>query len=159
MQSKAASVSAYLSELAPEDRAALQKVRSVLRKNLPKGVKESVQWGMICYSIPLSRYSDSYNGQALCYAALASQKHHNSLYLMGVYADRDADQWFRGEFKKSGKRLDMGKSCIRFRHAADLPLNLIGRAVARTSVDDFIASYEKARPAKKTVRKKGAKKR
>ena len=160
---KAATVSEYLSSLPPDERADIRKVRAVIRKNLPKGYQESVQWGMICYTIPLSRYSGTYNGQALCYAALAAQKHYHSVYLMNVYGDRDVEKWFRARYKATGKRPDMGKSCVRFRHADDLPLDLIGEAIARTSVNDYILSYEKSRPAKtagarKPLRKAGKKK-
>ena len=158
MKSKAATVSAYLASLSPEERADIQKVRGVIRKSLPKGYKEAMQWGMICYSIPLSRYSDTYNGQALCYAALAAQKNYRSLYLMSVYSSQDEVRRFKEAFKATGKKLDMGQSCVRFKSADDLPLPLIGKTIARTTVDKFIASYEKAQ-AKSTTRKKAAKKR
>ena len=167
MQRDATSVSAYLSSLPPDERADIRKVRSVIRKNLPKGFKEDVQWGMICYTIPLSRYSDTYNGQALCYAALAAQKNYHAVYLMNVYGNKVTEKWFRAQYKASGKRLDMGKSCVRFKRADDLPLDLIGEAIARTSVDDYILNYEKSRrgtksrakAAKKSARKKAVKKR
>ena len=158
MPSKAETVSDYLSELAPDERADILKVRRVIRKNLPKGYKEAVQWGMICYSIPLSRYSDTYNGQALCYAALATQKHHHAVYLMNVYGDPRTEKWFKARYKASGKRMDMGKSCVRFKHADDLPLDLIGEAIARTGVDAYILSYEKWQRGRKSATK-GAKKR
>lgn len=160
---KASTVSDLLSQLSPEERSDIQKVRTVIRRNLPRGYKENVQWGMICYTIPLSRFSDTYNGQALCYAALAAQKNHHSLHLMNVYGHPETRRWFEKAFKASGKKLNMGKSCVRFRHADDLPLDVIGEAIARTSVDDYIAFYQKAQPprtaAKKTPRKKAAKKR
>jgi uncharacterized protein YdhG (YjbR/CyaY superfamily) len=153
MRREAATVSEYLSSLSPDERADIQKVRAVIRRNLPRGYKESVQWGMICYSVPLSRFSETYNGQALCYASLAAQKNHHALYLMNVYGNPAVDKWFRAAYKASGKRLDMGKSCVRFRHAGDLALDVIGEAIARTSVDDYINLYEKARPAKKAKKR------
>ena len=161
MISKAATVSEYLASLPPDERADIQKVRRVIKKNLPKGFKESMQWGMLCYTIPLSRYSDTYNGQELCYAALATQKNHNAVYLMNVYGNPAVEKWFRARYKASGKRLDMGESCVRFRHADDLPLDLIGEAIARSSVEDHIGNYEKTHPPKKakTTKKKAAKKR
>jgi uncharacterized protein YdhG (YjbR/CyaY superfamily) len=155
---KAATVSEYLSALTPDERADIQKVRAVIRRNLPKGYQETVQWGMICYNIPLSRYSKTYNGQALCYAALAAQKHYHSIYLMNVYGDPAVEKWFRERYKATGKRPNMGKSCVRFRHADDLPLDLIGEAIARTSVDAYILTYETARPAKKAGARKPARK-
>jgi len=157
----ASTVSQLLSRLSPDERADIQKVRAVMRKNLPKGYTEGVQWGMICYSIPLSRFSGTYNGQALCYAALAPHKSHHSLHLMSVYSHPATAKWFKAAFKASGRRLDMGKSCVRFRRAADLPLDVIGEAIARTSVADYIRFYEKARPARKAAKpakKKPAKK-
>jgi hypothetical protein len=167
MHNDATTVSEYLSSLSAEERADIQKVRGVIRKNLPRGYTESVQWGMICYSIPLSRYSDTYNGQALCYAALAAQKNYHAVYLMNVYGNPATEKWFKARYKASGKRLDMGKSCVRFRHADDLPLALIGEAIARTSVDEYILHYEKSRrgtksrakAAKKSTKKKAGKKR
>ncbi|HEX6322923.1 MAG TPA: DUF1801 domain-containing protein [Vicinamibacterales bacterium] len=155
---KAATVSEYLSSLPPDERADIRKVRAVIRKNLPKGYQETVQWGMICYTVPLSRYSETYNGQALCYAAIAAHKNYHSLHLMNVYGDPATGKWFRTACKASGKRLDMGKSCVHFRQADDLPLEVIGEAVARTSVDDYILTYEKSRPATKARARKAGKK-
>ena len=157
MQRTAGTIAEYLAQLSPEERADIQTVRRVIKKNLPKGYQESVQWGMICYSIPLSRFSDTYNGHALCYAALAAQKNYNSLYLMNVYGHRETEKWFRARYKASGKRLDMGKSCVRFHHADELPLDLIGEAIARTSVQDYIHTYQMARPARKAAGKKAKK--
>jgi uncharacterized protein YdhG (YjbR/CyaY superfamily) len=154
---KAETVAAYMASLTPDERKDIQKVRAVIRKNLPKGYKESVQYGMICYSVPLSRYSDTYNGQALCYAGLAAQKHHNSLYLMSVYGTEAEAREFRQAYKATGKKLDMGRACIRFHSADDLPLSLIGKTIAKTAVNDFIAGYEKIRATTRTA-KKAAKK-
>lgn len=161
MMRKAATVSEYLSSLPPDERKDIRKVRGVIRKHLPKGYKEGVQWGMICYTIPLSRYSKTYNGQALCYAAIAAHKNYHSLHLMNVYGDPATEKWFKRAYKASGKRLDMGKSCVHFRHAGDLPLDLIGEAIARTSVDDYISAYAKTRDRRsktKAVKKKAGKK-
>ena len=158
----AASVAEYLAALSPDERADIRKVRRVIRENLPRGFKESVQWGMICYAVPLSRFSETYNGQALCYAALSAQKHYHSLYLMNVYGSPAEEKTFRARYKATGKKLDMGKSCVRFRSAEDLPLDLIGETIAATSVDEFIATYQRARGAaarKSTKKKRGAKKR
>jgi uncharacterized protein YdhG (YjbR/CyaY superfamily) len=159
MMSKASTVSEYLADLSPADRADIRKVRSVIVKNLPKGYKEAVQWGMICYAVPLSRYPDTYNGQPLCYAALAAQKNYHSLYLMNVYSTKAEEQEFRTRYEASGRKLDMGKSCVRFRAADDLPLDLIGKVIAKTPVDEFIANYEKARSGVKQTKKKATKKR
>ncbi len=143
MQSRAATVEAYLAELPEDRRAALAEVRATILDHLPEGYEEGMQYGMIGYFVPLERYPETYNGQPLSVAALANQKNYMALYLMGVYAERDA--WFREEYRKRGKRLDMGKSCVRFRSLDDLPLDLVGEVIARTSVEDFIRLYEESR--------------
>ena len=143
--SSAQTVEEYLAELAPNRREAINAVRKVILDNLPAGYEEVMQFGMIGYVIPLERYPVTYNKQALQYAALASQKHYMSVYLMNVYGDPDAEQWFAEQYRASGKKLDMGKSCVRFKKLDDLPLDLIGRAIARTPVDEYIAVYEAAR--------------
>ena len=104
-----------------------------------------MQFGMISYVIPLERYPVTYNKQPLMYASLASQKNYMSLYLMNIYGNPQAQQWFREEYQASGKRLDMGKSCVRFKKLEDLPVDLIGKAIARGSVCDFIKLYEASR--------------
>lgn len=147
MQSDAATVDAYLAELPAERREAVGAVRSVILENLPAGFEEGMQYGMIGYHVPLERYSVTYNGQPLGLAALASQKRHLSLYLMGVYGDEAESSWFRERWTATGKKLDMGKSCVRFRRLEDVPLEVVGEAISRTSVDDFIALYERGRGA------------
>lgn len=143
--SSAATVEQYLEELPEERRAVLAAVRDVIRRHLPKGYTETMGWGMISYGIPLSRYPDTYNKQPLCYAALAAQKHACSLYLMGAYGDPALAERLREAFAAAGKRLDMGKSCIRFKRADDLPLEAIGEIVAAVPVKAFIAQYEASR--------------
>lgn len=142
--SRAATVSAYLKELPPERRAVISAVRDVVRKHLPAGYEESMGFGMICYGVPLKKFPKTYNGQPLCYAGLAAQKHHYALYLMGAYANPKVGKGLAGEFKKRGKTLDMGRSCIRFKKLDDLPLDVIGDAIASTSVDQMIAYVTEA---------------
>ena len=113
-------------------------MRDVVKQNLPAGYEEGVGFGMICYSVPLSAYRDTYNKQPLMYAALASQKNHLSLYLMPVYPDTALERRLRAAFAASGKKLDMGKSCIRFKRADDLPLDAIGDIVAAVPMDRWI---------------------
>ncbi len=144
-RSKATTVEEYLDELADERRGIVEAVRDVVNANLPDGYEETVQFGMISYVVPLERYPKTYNRQALQYAALASQKNYVSLYLMNVYGNEETERWFLDSYKASGKRLDMGKSCVRFKSAEDLPLDLVGEAIARTPVDEYIALYETAR--------------
>jgi len=144
MQSDADTVEGYLAELPEDRRPAIEAVREVVVAHLPPGFEEVVQYGMISYVVPLARYPDTYNGQALALASLANQKRYMSLYLMGVYGDVGAEAFLR-EHWPADKALDMGKSCVRFRAVDDLALDVIGQVIARTSVDDFIAAYEQAR--------------
>jgi uncharacterized protein YdhG (YjbR/CyaY superfamily) len=139
------SVTDYLQKLPEERRKVISKVRSVIKKNLPKGYKERMASGMISYEIPLKTYPDTYNGQPLCYAALAAQKNHYAVYLMGAYIDPKQRKFLEEQFAKAGKKLDMGKSCVRFKTLDDLPLPAIGRVVASTPPDRMIAAAQAAR--------------
>lgn len=143
VRSEAATVEEYLAELPEDRRAAVSAVRDVILANLPDGYVEGIQWGMITYSVPLEVSGETYNGQPLGYVSLASQKNHLSLYLMGVYGERERE--FRAEFEATGRKPDMGKSCVRFKRVEDLPLDLVGREVARHSVDDYLAKVRAAR--------------
>lgn len=150
VQSKAKTVQAYLKELPPERREVVAAVRRMVRKHLPKGYVESMAYGMIGYGVPLTRYSDTYNGQPLAYVALAAQKHYYSLYLMSVAANSQEERDLRAAFARAGKKLDMGKCCVRFRQLADLEMEALGKAIASTPVDAFIERYEASR--RKTAR-------
>ncbi|CCH29211.1 DUF1801 domain-containing protein [Actinosynnema sp. NPDC047251] len=143
VQSKAATVEEYLGELPDDRRDAVAEVREVILANLPEGYDEGMAWGMITYSVPLSRSGATYNGKPLGYVALASQKNYLSLYLTCV--DGGREQEFRAEFEAAGHKLDMGRSCVRFKRVADLPLDVIGREVARYPVDEFLALATAAR--------------
>ncbi|MYD35747.1 MAG: DUF1801 domain-containing protein [Dehalococcoidia bacterium] len=148
VKSDAATVDEYLAGLPEDRREAMQAVRQVVLANLPDGYEECMAYGMIGYVVPLSRYPDTYNKQPLGLAALASQKQYMSLYLNNVYDNPETLEWFMSAYAASGKRLNMGKSCVRFRRLDDLPLDVVGQAIARTSVDDFLASYEESRNKK-----------
>lgn len=145
MKSNAESVEEYLEELPEERREAVETVRQVVLEHLPDGYEEAMNWGMIAYQVPLETYPDTYNAKPLMYAALASQKRHMSLYLTGIYIDEQAKREFETAYKATGKRYDVGASCVRFRKLDDLPLDLIGQAVGRYSVDEFVARSEQAR--------------
>jgi uncharacterized protein YdhG (YjbR/CyaY superfamily) len=144
VSSKAATVDEYMAELPEERREAIATVRRFILDHLPEGYVEGMNWGMIVYEIPLERYPDTYNNQPLGLVALASQKNHMSLYLLG-------DDEFRRRWKETGKKLDMGKTCIRFRRVDDLALDVIGDTLSATPVDRLIAIYEAAR---QTTRKR-----
>ena len=147
-KSTAETVEEYLAELPEDRRDAIATVRQVILNNLPEGYEETMQYGMIGYVVPLERYPVTYNGQPLAYAALASQKNYMSLYLMNIYSDGEAERWFVDRYHASGKRLDMGKSCVRFRKLEDLPLELIGDTIARTPAAQFIHRYEDSRASR-----------
>lgn len=145
MRSDAATVDEYLAGLPEERREAIGTVRDVILSNLPAGYEEAMRWGMITYEVPLATEPDTYNGQPLMYAALASQKNHMAVYLTGVYADDQARERFLDAYRATGKRLDMGKSCIRFRKLEHLPLEVIGEAVSRYPVPEFLTLVTQAR--------------
>ena len=148
MQSDATSVEAYLDELPEDRRAAISAVRSTVLAHLPDGYEEVMQYGMIGYVVPLSRYPDGYLGKKdvpLPYISLASQKNYMSIYLMTIYGNAEHETWFKAAYSASGKKLDMGKSCVRFKKLDDLPLDVIARAVALTPVDEVVAAYEASR--------------
>ncbi len=145
MQSKAKTVKAYLAELPEDRRIALEAVRKVFLKNLAKGFEEGMLYGAIAYYVPHSVYPPGYHCDPkipLPFAGLASQKNHMALSLMCVYQDSDYEAWFRQAWAKTGKKLDMGKSCVRFRKLDDLPLKVIGEAIKRVSAKKFIKNYE-----------------
>ena len=139
----ATTVEAYLAGLPADRRQAIQTVRDVVLANLPDGFEEGLEFGMLSYHVPLERYPNTYNKKPLGYVALASQKNYMSLYLMCVYGD--AESTFRVEYAKSGKKLEMGKSCLRFKKVDDLALDIIAREIASCSVDEFLARYEATR--------------
>jgi uncharacterized protein YdhG (YjbR/CyaY superfamily) len=150
MQSEAISVDQYLADLPDDRREALQEVRKVILEHLPAGYEEVMNWGMITYQIPLETHPDTYNKKPLMYAALASQKNHMAVYLSGIYARQEAAATFEEQYRATGKRYDVGKSCVRFRTIDDLPLDLIGRTIAASPVDEFIAGYEEARASSRS---------
>ncbi len=142
----------YIAALPDGRREAVVTVRDVVRRNLPPGFEEGVSYGMIGWYVPLERFPDTYNGQPLGLAALASQKNYMSLYLNNVYGDPATETWFRQRYAASGKKLDMGKSCVRFKRAEDLALDVIGEAIARTDLESYLARYAEARASSRQTR-------
>lgn len=146
MQSKATTPDAYIDSL-PEDRKKIiSDIRKTLKKNLPKGFQETMGYGMICYVVPHSLYKPGYHcdpAQPLPFISLASQKNHIALYHMGLYATPNQLAWFTKEWDKhSSKKLDMGKSCLRFKKPEDVPMELIAALAARITPADWIKTYE-----------------
>lgn len=144
-QGKARTVKEYLDALPPERRDVVSKVRSFVKKHLPKGYKEEIGWGAITYAVPLKTLPDTYNGQPLCYAAIAPRKNDYSLYLMCAYGDPKQKKALVDGFKKSGKKLDMGKSCLHFKSLDDVPLDVVGGVIASTPVDKYVEIYKASR--------------
>lgn len=141
VKSDATTVDEYLAELPADRREAIAAVRDVINEHLPDGFVEGIQFGMISWHVPLERFPDTYNGQPLTLVSLANQKRHMALYLMGIYSSEDDAAWFRERWESTGQRLDMGKSCVRFTRLDRVPLDVVGEAVARTSVDEMIARH------------------
>lgn len=142
VSSKETTPAAYLASLPAERRKVIAKVRSVVKKHLPKGYVETMNWGMISYEVPLSRYPDTYNKQPLMYMALAAQKNNYALYMMNVYADAVLRGKLEAAYRSAGRRLDMGKGCLRFKSLEEIPLDVIGEIVAATPVEKRIATED-----------------
>ena len=147
MTSKAATVAEYLKSLPDDRRSAIEAVRKVILANLDSDYDEMMLYGMIAYCVPHRVYPAGYHcdpTKPLTFAAIASQKNYMSVYLMCIYGDADHAKWFTGEWKKTGKKLDMGKSCIRFKKLEDLALDVIGQAIKRVPAKKYIESYTSA---------------
>jgi Domain of unknown function (DU1801) len=143
--SSATTVAAYLAELPPDRRVVVSDVRDRVRQALQAGFEEGMAFGMIGWTVPLSRYPDTYNKQPLAFVSLAAQKKHYSLYLMCAYADSDDERAITSAYQKAGVRLDMGKSCLRFTDPATVLWDVVEQAIGRYSVEDWIAVYERSR--------------
>ena len=138
MKTDATTIQEYLGKMPEDRREAIEKVRKTILANLPEGYEEALNWGMITYQVPLDVYPDTYNKKPLLYAALANQKNHMAVYLTGIYMDEDLNQDFENKYRETGKRYDVGKSCVRFRKLDDLPLELIGESIGAIPMEDFI---------------------
>lgn len=152
VSSKETTPAAYLASLPAERRAVIEAVRAVVKQRLPKGYVEAMNWGMLCYEIPLSRYPDTYNKQPLMYIALAAQKNNYALYMQSVAGFPDAREALTAAYEAAGRKLDMGGGCLRFKSLSELPLPLIGDIVASTSVEQRIAAAEAGQSATSRAR-------
>jgi len=144
-RSQAKTVEQYLQELPEERRQIVATVRKMVLDNLPEGYVESMNWGMISYEIPLARYPKTYNDQPLSYVGLAAQKNYYTLYLMGVYTNSREENQLRAAFARAGKKLDMGKCCVRFKRLEDLELGALAKVIAATTPEEYIAYFEERR--------------
>jgi hypothetical protein len=149
VSSAATTVKQYLEALPDDRRSVISSLRAKIKRALPKGFAEVMQYGMISYVVPLAKYPDTYNKQPLTVLSLASQKQHMSLYLLGLYGDAELRAWFEKAWAKTGKKLKMGKSCLRFRRVEELEVPLVLEAVGKVDVDALIAMHEAARAGKK----------
>jgi hypothetical protein len=149
VRSEELTVSSYIKSLPLERAEVIKSVRKIINNNLPAGYKEVMRWGMISWEIPIKIYPNTYNRQPLNYVALAAQKNSYSLYLMACYSNEQDLAEFKKAYKATGKKLDMGKSCVRFKTLEDLPINLIAKYVKKYSVKKFIQIYEIAQGIKK----------
>ena len=144
-KSGSSAVSDYLKQLPSERREEVERVRNLVRENLPMGYEETVTGGMIVYQVPWEVYSDTYNGHPLWYAAIGVNKSNLSLHLMTVYGDAGLAQQLKDGFKAAGKKLDIGKACIRFQSADDLATDVVGKIVASVPMEKFVAVAKAAR--------------
>ncbi|TFD80187.1 DUF1801 domain-containing protein [Cryobacterium fucosi] len=151
-----AEVENYFADLEPDQRAVLYPVIDTVRDAMPPGYALGMYWGMPGWVIPLETYPNTYNGRPLAYVSVAAQKNYNSLYLMGLYGDPAADAAFRAEWAATGRMLNMGKSCLRFKTLADVDLGIIARTVASIPVDRYLATYQRIRPASATAATRAA---
>jgi hypothetical protein len=152
MISKAATVEQYLAELPPDRREAISTIRETILANLDEGFQETMQYGMIGYSVPHSIYPAGYHcdpRQPLPFAGIGNQKNHIGIYLFCIYGSDGESTRFQEDWKKSGKRLDMGKGCVRVRKLEDVPLDVLGATIKRAKLKDFIEVYEAAFKSRK----------
>ena len=148
VSSDAATVEEYLAEISEDRRGDVEAVRDLVLDNLPDGYVETMRWGMITYEVPLETYSDTYNGKPLMFVALAAQKRHLALYLTNVAFVHGSEEAFKEKYVETGKKLDMGRSCLRFKRVDDLAMDLIAESIRSMPPDEFIRQYEASRAAR-----------
>jgi len=152
MQSDATTVEDYLAALPADRREALTAIRDTVNANLDDGFAEGMEYGMVTWGVPLERYPTTYNGKPLAVVSLASQKNHMALYLMCLYADDGLEEWFRQQYVDRGMKLDLGKSCVRFKSLDEVPLDVLADLLRRVTPEQHIARYEASRAATKKGR-------
>jgi uncharacterized protein DUF1801 len=145
-------VAAYLASLTPEKRTVIEEARAFVQSHIPRGYAEFMNWGVINWGIPLEEFSNTYNGQPLCYVGLGAQKNYNSLYLMGAYDGSNGEYTtpfsqalLVDAFRKAGKRLDMGKCCLHFRKLDDLELTSVAAVIAMSTPQQYLAYYKRVK--------------
>ena len=139
----------WIARLPADRKKAITAVRKLVNEHLPEGYEEHVGASMINWQVPKTVLAETYNGQPFQYIALASQKNYMALYLCGVYADDKLRRWFEASYKTAGKKLDMGKACLRFRTLEALPLEVVGEAIAKVPLAEYVARYKQLQGTKK----------
>jgi Domain of unknown function (DU1801) len=145
-------VEQWLASVPAERRDAINIVRDVINEHLPQGYEETVDWGMLAWVVPFARLPNTHNGHPLMLAALGAHRKLMTVYLMTVYGDPELRREFEIAYKGTGKKLNMGGSCVHFKKLDDLPLNVVGNTIARVSVDKYVERYESSRPQKKPTK-------
>ncbi|HEY4330227.1 MAG TPA: DUF1801 domain-containing protein [Phycisphaerae bacterium] len=158
IKSSVTAVEEFIAALPEDRRHAVSAVRTAILKTIPPGYEEMILMGGISYAIPLSRFPKTYNGYPLTIACITSTKSHMAVHLMGIYGSAKLRDWFVAEYKKSGKKFDAGKACVRFKKLEDLPVDLIAQTAGRVSVEQFIAVHEQAQAMKKAAKGKAPRK-
>ena len=150
-------VSQWLASVPADRRDAINAVRDVVNEHLPAGDEETVDWGMLAWVVPLATLPDTYNGRPLLLAALGAHTKRMTLYLMTVYGDPTIRRDFEEGYRRAGKKLDMGGSCVHFKTLDHLPLDVVAETIARVPVDAFIEHYRRSRPKRAAKTKPAAK--
>ena len=145
----ALTVSQWLASVPAERKDAITAVRDVVNEHLPRGYEETVDWGMLAWVVPLTTLPTTHNGRPLMLAALGAHTKLMTIYLMSVYSDPKIRKEFETAYKKSGKKLDMGGSCVHFKTLDDLPLDVVGDTIARVAVDEYVERYQQSRTKRK----------
>jgi hypothetical protein len=138
-------VSQWLASVPPERKDAINAVRDAVNEHLPHGYEETVDWGMLAWVVPLATFPDTHNGRPLMLAALGAHTRRMTIYLMTVYGDAKIRAEFETAYRKTGKKLDIGGSCVHFKELDDLPLDVVGNAIARVTVDKYVERYRQSR--------------
>lgn len=150
-------VSQWLASIPAERKDAINAVRDAVNEHLPAGYEETVDWGMLAWVVPLATLPDTHNGRPLMLAALGAHTKRMTIYLMSVYGDPKIRREFEAGYKKAGKKLDIGGSCVHFKTLDDLPLDVVGDAIARVTLDEYVERYQQSRSNRKPKKKSNAK--
>jgi hypothetical protein len=152
----ALTVKEWLASVPAERKAAIDAVRAAVNEHLPRGYEETVDWGMLAWVVPFARLRQTHNGHPLMLAALGAHRKLMTIYLSSVYEDPKLRREFETAYRKTGKKLDMGGSCVHFKTLDDLPLEVVGDVIGRVTVDEYVERYARSRPGKRAKKTKKA---